>query len=1076
MSPRSLSRTVLLLSAFAIFALSNRAVASDCNANGVDDAIDISGGTSADCNANALPDECDIAAGTSTDCNGDGLADDCPDLPVDVVFVIDVSASVSGEMTQVCQQVLGLEAELANLSVMVSTIAFLEIVDSGVFFSCVESSVLNELGAQVPGNGACGPLGLGSVEEPFESWGPATAVVAERFRWRAGTLRVIVPVSDEGACLGGTVCDSADAGAVANAANVAVANDVLVIPIASTDPAPCAVGLMDDLAGPTGGKLVHLYDLAAFRIASQIKAAVRGRTTDCDSNGIIDACDIVGGAADCDGDGRLDDFCDITGQLFVDASVIGGKNDGSTWLSAFSNLQDALFAVEPCNTAEMWVARGTYYPGVTYVDTFSLINGVAIYGGFAGTESSLEERDIAANPTILSGDISQFGTDTAHIVTASASTDATAILDGFTILGGRATVSSFGDLGRGGGVFVEAGAAPTIRNCTFDDNLANLEGGAAYLLGDAHFDSCTFVNNESLEYGGGVAIVAAAPTITGCTFLRNDAFYAGGGIHIDGGAPQVSGCMFGTNGAGDGGGIYATSGATGSVERCTFLTNTADFSGGGMLLLGASPTISDSFFGSNGAIGEFEGGGGIAIFNGSAPVIYNSVFTDNRADFGGGIDLYSNSTATIVNCSFFANIALQSRGGAGLENSNSLGTNMVNSIFWSNADQFGTANQISLFEASTQTSLRISHSNLEGGENAVYRPCPACTLDYKPTNIDADPMFIDPLGPDGHEGTLDDNVRLPGVSPCVDAGSNGAVAGIPTDADGYDRVVFGTVDMGAYEVFVDCNSNALPDVLDLMDYDTNGVVDLRDFHHFQLCFADIGAACIVAFDRAPDCGFIDLDDFTVFEIQLGGPAGAMMMTMGDGLGGGELPLGGEPFGEPEGLSGGVDVPPVVETSTLGFELQPLGGGEALTVLAAHTSYELHYATDADSVNFYLLYAAADSTVEGLDQVEPPLMGPWDDTNAFVFEDVQEVYGALIEASDQPGLYWTDLATSTQYLAPEAEEAAPATGKLCIIKTGDAGELTLELFVLGIRDTENATIVSMEALQAYVVLDTVDETP
>lgn len=35
----------------------------DCNANGVDDAQDISGGTSADCNGNGVPDECDIAAG-----------------------------------------------------------------------------------------------------------------------------------------------------------------------------------------------------------------------------------------------------------------------------------------------------------------------------------------------------------------------------------------------------------------------------------------------------------------------------------------------------------------------------------------------------------------------------------------------------------------------------------------------------------------------------------------------------------------------------------------------------------------------------------------------------------------------------------------------------------------------------------------------------------------------------------------------------------------------------------------------------------------------------------------------------
>lgn len=36
---------------------------------------------------------------------------------------------------------------------------------------------------------------------------------------------------------------------------------------------------------------------------------------------------------------------------------------------------------------------------------FSLNNGVAIYGGFAGTETELEQRNVSANPSILSGDI-----------------------------------------------------------------------------------------------------------------------------------------------------------------------------------------------------------------------------------------------------------------------------------------------------------------------------------------------------------------------------------------------------------------------------------------------------------------------------------------------------------------------------------------------------------------------------------------------------------------------------------------------------------------------------------------------
>jgi hypothetical protein len=50
---------------------------NDCNTNGIEDAVDISGGASQDCNSNGVPDECDIASGTSNDANLDGFPDEC---------------------------------------------------------------------------------------------------------------------------------------------------------------------------------------------------------------------------------------------------------------------------------------------------------------------------------------------------------------------------------------------------------------------------------------------------------------------------------------------------------------------------------------------------------------------------------------------------------------------------------------------------------------------------------------------------------------------------------------------------------------------------------------------------------------------------------------------------------------------------------------------------------------------------------------------------------------------------------------------------------------------------------------
>ncbi|MFC2031082.1 hypothetical protein ACFLWA_10175 [Chloroflexota bacterium] len=131
----------------------------------------------------------------------------------------------------------------------------------------------------------------------------------------------------------------------------------------------------------------------------------------------------------------------------------GGSSDCSSWPSA-CDLQTALATALVHD--EIWVAEGVHTPGTSRFDTFQLITGVAVYGGFAGTETSRDQRDWRAHATILSGDldgddVSSIGDsfeNSLHVVTGSGVVS-TAVLDGFTVSGGYADLWDFDVCGGG---------------------------------------------------------------------------------------------------------------------------------------------------------------------------------------------------------------------------------------------------------------------------------------------------------------------------------------------------------------------------------------------------------------------------------------------------------------------------------------------------------------------------------------------------------------------------------------------------------------------------------------------------
>lgn len=91
---------------------------------------------------------------------------------------------------------------------------------------------------------------------------------------------------------------------------------------------------------------------------------------------------------------------------YVDANATGA-NDGSSWTDAFTNVTDAL-ALTNLNDA-VWVAKGTYTLADKNTPIAVSTNEVDIIGGFAGTETTLADRDLTAihttNATIFTGDI-----------------------------------------------------------------------------------------------------------------------------------------------------------------------------------------------------------------------------------------------------------------------------------------------------------------------------------------------------------------------------------------------------------------------------------------------------------------------------------------------------------------------------------------------------------------------------------------------------------------------------------------------------------------------------------------------
>ena len=287
-------------------------------------------------------------------------------------------------------------------------------------------------------------------------------------------------------------------------------------------------------------------------------------------------------------------------QVFVKADATG-QNDGSSWANAYTDLQSALSSA---STDDIWIAAGTYLPGGAAPDQdsqFFINSPKTLYGGFAGTEAMLSERDVMANPTILSGDLqgddisgnlNDNRTDNViRIVEVDSLIQDDVVFDGLSFRGGNTLVDNTLALNRIAGGAILTWSTIQVNNCTFEDNFA-YTGGAIYAFGDgtsgSSFTNCNFTNNGNVFRGAGINLAGVTDaTITDCQFVDNSTNR--GAVFLEFCLNTfLDDCLFQNNvdTAGTGGAFYNFASPLTTLFSCDFIDNDAP-SGGAMFTTGA---------------------------------------------------------------------------------------------------------------------------------------------------------------------------------------------------------------------------------------------------------------------------------------------------------------------------------------------------------------------------------------------------------------------------------------------------------------------------------------------------------
>ena len=409
-----------------------------------------------------------------------------------------------------------------------------------------------------------------------------------------------------------------------------------------------------------------------------------------------------------------------------------GGQSGETWelpadLSAALSQLGAHLAQDECESGEVWLQAGTYTPGQNSEDSFELISGMTLYGGFAGNETTAAQRNLGQQTTTLSGDL-ESGGKSSNVVRVIGQSGSEVRLDGLTVQGGDAAGTGAQSLG--GGLYSSQSRIRLV-DVSFVSNQALSGGGLAMDGGVLSVERGRFVSNTASADGGAIMVVDSAVVITGLEMVSNTADRGGGLFLQNASEVRLENTQWLTQAARLGGAIFDSGSQSFILTRAQFQSNQGYASGGALYL----------------ALTQ-------------EPLIGNATFFDNAAPAGACLFADSISQVSIAGVTMTGNVPGI---GGSLEAAGSAVT-VVNSILWNNVQ-----------EISTQA----------GGAVSVAWSIAPGTLTGD-NLISEDPLFV--RGPDELLVT-DPNLALQAGSSAIDSGNNSLIPdGLGgTDAAGMGR-------------------------------------------------------------------------------------------------------------------------------------------------------------------------------------------------------------------------------------------------------------------------------------------------